>query len=294
MAGAADASLYGGVSTGRVAGYVSGAQLINDIAFSGLILVNGGGSNANGSDKSAAQIKAEGFFEANGFSAPVWQSETEKLPILTGFPEGMQNGELPAHIGSPTPSAPQTLTAEPGDGSVALSWSAPGSSGASDISRYEVRKNNDSWISVGMATTYTFTGLVNGAIYTFEVRAVNSYGNGAAASVQRVPVSSGNMAAIPGDRSVVLNWVTPPSLIGRITDYWVRYDDASWREPDEDYLHTFFGLANGVNYTFEVWGIGMDGSTQSVLFSASVVAMPIGKPLEPANLPRFQGTGRFC
>ena len=283
VAGDPNAGSYGGVNTGRVAGYVSGAQVINDIAFSGLILVNGGGNNANGSDRSSAQIKAEGFFEARGFSAPVWQSETEKLPILTGFPEGLQSGELPAHIGSPTPSAPQALTAEPNDGSVALSWSTPGSSGASDISRYEVRKNNESWISTGMAMTYTFTGLTNGIIYTFEVRAVNSYGNGAAASAQRVPVSSGHIAAIPGDRSVVLNWVTPPALTGRITDYWIRYDDASWREPDEDYLHTFFGLANGINYTFEVWGIGMDGSTQGVLFSTSVVAMPVGKPLEPAN-----------
>lgn len=294
VAGDPNAGSYGGVSTGRVAGYVSGAQVINDIAFSGLILVNGGGNNANGSDKSSAQIKAEGFFEASGFSAPVWQSETEKLPILTGFPEGLQSGELPAHIGSPTPSAPQTLTAEPNDGSAALSWSAPGSSGASDISRYEVRKNNEGWISVGTAMTYTFTGLVNGTIYTFEVRAVNSYGNGAAASVQRVPVSSGNIAAIPGDRSVVLNWVTPSALIGRITDYWVRYDDASWRYPDENYLHTFFGLANGVNYTFEIWGIGMNGSTQGVLFSASVVAMPVGKPMEPANLIAVPGGGQIA
>jgi hypothetical protein len=293
VAGDPNAGSYGGVNTGRVAGYVSGAQVINDIAFSGLILVNGGGNNANGSDRSSAQIKAEGFFETSGFSAPAWQSETEKLPILTGFPEGLQSGELPAHIGSPTPSAPQTLTAEPNDGSAKLSWAAPGSIGASDISRYEVRKNNEGWISVGMAMTYTFTGLTNGTIYTFEVRAVNSYGNGAAASVQRVPVSSGNIAAIPGDRNVVLNWVTPPSLIGRITDYWVRYDDTSWRYPDEDYLHTFFGLANGVNYTFEIWGIGMNGSTQGVLFSASIVAMPVGKPMEPANPVAVSGDGQI-
>lgn len=293
VAGAADASLYGGVSTGRVAGYVSGAQVINDIAFSGLILVNGGGSNANGTDKSSTEIKADGFFEANGFLEPIWQNETEKLPVLTDFIEGLQSGELPAHIGSPMPSAPQALTAEPNDGSVSLSWSAPASSGASDITRYEVRKNNDSWTSVGMAMAYSFTGLTNGTIYTFEVRAVNSYGNGAAASVQRAPVSSGHIAAIPGDRSAILNWVTPPSLIGRIQLYQVRYNGGSWVEPDEDYLHTFYGLANGVNYTFEIQGIGMDGTSPGVLFSASVQAMPVGKPLEPANPAAASGDGQI-
>ncbi len=280
VAGAPDASIYGGPKTGRVAG--RSGEATNAIAFSGLILVNGG-NGLNGTDKSAAEIKAEGFFEANGFSTPTWQNEAEKLPILAGFAEGLQDGELPAHIGSPMPSAPQALTAEPNDGSVKLTWSAPASSGASDISRYEVRKNNDSWTSVGLAMTYTFTGLTNGTIYTFEVRAVNSYGNGAAASAQRVPVSSGHIAAIPGDRSAILNWVTPPALIGKIQLYQVRYNNGSWIIPDEDYLHTYYGLANGVNYTFEIQGIGMDGTSPGVLFGSSVQAMPVGKPLEPAN-----------
>lgn len=290
VAGAPDASMYGGPKTGRVAG--RSGEATNAIAFSGLILVNGG-NGLNGTDKSAAQIKAEGFFEANGFSAPIWQNETEKLPILTGFPEALQSGELPAHIGSPTPSAPQTITAVPNDGSVNLTWGAPASSGASDISRYEVRKNNDSWILVGTAMTYTFSGLTNGTIYTFEVRAVNSYGNGVAATVQRVPVSSGNMAAIPGDRSAILNWVTPPSLIDRIQLYQVRYSGGTWIEPDENYLHTFFGLANGVNYTFEIQGIGMNGTSPGVLFSANVQAMPVGKPLEPANPVAVSGDGQI-
>ena len=145
-----------------------------------------------------------------------------------------------------------------------------------------------------MATTYTFTGLTNGTTYTFEVRAVNSYGNGAAASVQRVPVSAGTMAAIPGDGSVIISWMTPPAVIGRITDYWVRCDDTTWvTPPDEDYLHTFYGLVNGVTHTFDLWGIGMDGSSQRVLFSASAEAMPVGKPQEPANLAAVPGNGQI-
>lgn len=287
---AGDAGAYGGPSTGRVAGRVSGSpQVTNAIAFSGMIVVAAGGSNINGTDKSSTDIKGAGFFEANGFPAPAWQSETGMLPILTGFPGGMQSSELPAHIGSPTPTQPQTLTAVPNNGSVKLDWAAPGSAGASSITRYEVRKNTDAWISTGMTMTYTFSGLTNGTVYTFEVRAVNSYGNGASASIQRIPVSPGNMAAIPGDQNVILNWATPPAVIGSIQLYQVRYNEGTWRTPDTNYFHTFFGLVNGESYTFDIQGLGMNGSTPGVLFSASAVAMPVGKPLAPTNLTAVSG-----
>ncbi len=288
VAGAPDANMYGGPRTGRVAGRLGGAT--NAIAFSGLILVNGG-NGLNGTDKSMTEIKAEGFFESNGFSAPAWQNGTGKLPILTGFPEGLQSGELPAHIGSPTPTAPQALTAETGNGSVALSWSAPGSSGASAISRYEVQKNNEGWIPAAMATTYTFTGLTNGTVYTFEVRAVNSYGNGAAASVQRVPTSPGTMAAIPGDRSVTLNWVTPSGH--DIRGYSVRCNGGSWTAADNNYFHTFVGLANGLNYAFDLQVTAWNGITMITLFNASAEAMPVGKPMEPSNLAAVPGNGQI-
>ena len=288
VAGAPDASMYGGTKTGRVAGRSGGAT--NAIAFSGLILVNGG-NGLNGTDKSSTEIKAEGFFEANGFSAPAWQNEIERLPVLTGFPVGLQNGELPVHIGSPTPTAPQAFTAQPNNGSVALSWAAPGSSGDSAISKYEVQKNNEGWISVAMATTYTFTGLTNGTTYAFEVRAVNSYGNGAAASVQRVPLSPGTMAAIPGDRSVTLTWVTP--LGQDIRAYHVRCNGGSWTAADNNYSHTFVGLANGVDYAFDLQVFAWNGTTNIILFSASAAAMPVGKPMEPINLIAVPENGQI-
>ena len=145
-----------------------------------------------------------------------------------------------------------------------------------------------------MTTTYTFSGLTNGTAYSFEVRAVNSYGNGAPALIQRTPVSPGDMAAIPGDRSVILNWAPPSSLIGKIQLYQVRYNGGTWQTPDEIYVHTFFGLINGESYTFEVQGVGQDGTFVGVLFSDSVGAMPIGKPLAPTNLIAVSGNGQIA
>ena len=78
------------------------------------------------------------------------------------------------------PGAPRNLTAVVGDGQVVLSWDAPASDGGAEITDYEYRINGQNpWISIGSTeTTYTVTGLDNGAEYTFQVRAVNRIGTG--------------------------------------------------------------------------------------------------------------------
>ena len=65
-----------------------------------------------------------------------------------------------------------------GDGQVVLTWEAPASDGGTAITDYEVRINQTGeWISIGSTdTTHTVTGLVNGATYVFQVRAVNAVG----------------------------------------------------------------------------------------------------------------------
>ena len=78
------------------------------------------------------------------------------------------------------PGAPRNLTAVVGDGQVVLTWDAPASDGGAEITDYEYRINGQNpWISTGSTeTTYTVTGLDNGAEYTFQVRAVNRIGTG--------------------------------------------------------------------------------------------------------------------
>ncbi len=68
-----------------------------------------------------------------------------------------------------------------GDGEVVLTWDAPESDGGAAITDYEYRINrSDPWIPIGSTgTTHTVTGLVNGTVYVFEVRAVNAAGRSA-------------------------------------------------------------------------------------------------------------------
>ena len=82
------------------------------------------------------------------------------------------------------PGAPTNLVADGGNEQVTLSWDAPEDDGGFAITDYEYRINGrGSWISIGSTgTTYTVTGLVNGQVYVFQVRAVNSNRKGRASN----------------------------------------------------------------------------------------------------------------
>ena len=82
------------------------------------------------------------------------------------------------------PSAPRNLLADAGDGAVTLTWDAPEDDGDSEITDYQYRINGrNPWTAIGSTdTTHTVTGLVNGTVYVFEVRAANRIGRGRASN----------------------------------------------------------------------------------------------------------------
>jgi len=83
------------------------------------------------------------------------------------------------------PGKPSDVFAVPGDKQVTLNWTAPNDDGGMPITGYRVqaRKNNGDWntrvTNTGNSTTsYTATGLKNGAEYKFRVAAWNEIGRG--------------------------------------------------------------------------------------------------------------------
>ena len=88
------------------------------------------------------------------------------------------------------PGAPRNLTTTPGDQRVTLIWERPTDNGGLPITSYQyIQKEEDgsfgSWVSIDDSgprganeTSYTVTGLKNGTIYSFRVRAVNALGPG--------------------------------------------------------------------------------------------------------------------
>ena len=82
------------------------------------------------------------------------------------------------------PGAPRNLVADGRDEQVTLTWDAPENNGDDAVTDYEVRITGGPWTSIGSTnTTYTVTGLVNGTVYGFEVRAVNAAGSGASSNL---------------------------------------------------------------------------------------------------------------
>ena len=99
-----------------------------------------------------------------------------------------------------TPSAPQNLSVQAGNGSLIFSWTAPASDGGSAITRYTytltVTATGVQFLDIGNCEsqvihtgTNTILGnLTNGTEYTFSVRACNANGEGAAATFNGTPM----------------------------------------------------------------------------------------------------------
>ena len=114
------------------------------------------------------------------------------------------------------PGAPTSFTATKGDTAVTLSWAAPTSNGGGAITKYRYRYSTGATVSASATwtdvpdgsdagdstadeTRVTISGLTNGTEYAFEVRAVNSAGEGAVA---------GSITATPA--------APPPALVSNI------------------------------------------------------------------------------
>jgi hypothetical protein len=96
------------------------------------------------------------------------------------------------------PSAPQSLTATAGSGSVSLAWTPPASNGGAAISGYSIYRGtspggeNSTPVAANVTTTsFTDTGLANGTTYYYKVAAVNAAGtssqSGEASATPRAP-----------------------------------------------------------------------------------------------------------
>ncbi|WP_188890917.1 S-layer homology domain-containing protein [Paenibacillus radicis (ex Gao et al. 2016)] len=95
------------------------------------------------------------------------------------------------------PAAPTNITAVAGDGQATITFQAPANNGGSAITGYEVTASPGNTVITGTASPITFTGLSNGTVYTFTVKAINEAGSGAAsgesnAVTPKVPSNNSN------------------------------------------------------------------------------------------------------
>ena len=208
------------------------------------------------------------------------------------------------------PGAPGNLSASPGDGQVALSWTAAAANGSA-IHRYEYRRTDSTssdgwtgWMPAGdHAVRSTIApGLTNGTSYTFEVRALNDVGAGSSASASATPQAGTLLlTASRGDGQVALSW-TAPANSPTIANYQVRWRVANsghgwpgWSTVSGGSMAsdtTATGLTNGTKYEFAAQAI--DSQDASVVVSNLVSVTPAGRPSAPGNLLASPGDGQVA
>jgi fibronectin type 3 domain-containing protein len=173
--------------------------------------------------------------------------------------EGPLSSEVSATPNPPAgpPSAPQGLSATPGDATVTLTWSAPSSDGGSPITNYKIFRGTSSngetlLTTIGNVLTYTDTAVTNGVTYYYKVSAVNSVGEGPRSNeASATPVASTtvpgaprDLGAVAGDATVALAWSSPASDGGSaITNYKV------YRGTISGQLSLLATLPNVLSYT---------------------------------------------
>ena len=210
------------------------------------------------------------------------------------------------------PGAPTGLTATAsGATQIDLSWSAPGSTGGSAITGYniEVSPNGTSgWTDQvantnSTATTYAHTGLASGDTRHYRVSAINANGAGTASNVDsattvQVPAAVSNVVAVPVPRttdSLTVSWSAPDNA-GKptLTGYDVRYRDSSggsWTTVSEDATSTslIIGGLRDAFYDVQVRALNADGSgpwssTAEAVTSPRAERVYANHPLIPADL----------
>ncbi len=178
------------------------------------------------------------------------------------------------------PEFPDTGAVTAGTRSLTVNWTAPAVTGATAVTRYDLRYSIDggaSWavredIWQSGSLTYTLTGLASAAEHMVQVRAVNSDGiglwSGRAKGTPTVPALAAPAIAsvTPSDASLGVVWTAPAgALPGEITAYDLRYIltsanealDTNWTEVSGvwssgplHYLQT--GLTNASGYDVQV------------------------------------------
>lgn len=207
------------------------------------------------------------------------------------------------------PSAPTAVAVTTTGTSATLTWAAPTSTGGAAVTGYVVARNGvdtsgtGAWSGPVAATarSATFNLLKPGTTYVLTVRAVNSAGSGATASVTVTMTSATALASAPTAVSATpaatggtaaLVW-SPPTASGgaAVTGYRVARNgiDSAGTGPWSTTVaasarrHVFGNLVAGSTYTFTVQaitslgtGAGTSVTVKVPTPSVSGAAMPVG------------------
>jgi hypothetical protein len=185
------------------------------------------------------------------------------------------------------PGAPAGVSANPGNASATVSWTAPAAGGTATsytITPYIGTTAQPITTVSGSppATTATVTGLTNGTTYTFTVTASNSFGTGPASGASNAVTSSNSppgaptgVVGSPASGQAAVAWTAPAANGSAITSYQVTpFVGSTAQTPVQVSAPAtsadVTGLTNGTAYTFTVTATNGNGTGPASLASAAV------------------------
>ncbi|HXW78606.1 MAG TPA: fibronectin type III domain-containing protein, partial [Acidimicrobiales bacterium] len=136
------------------------------------------------------------------------------VTAVNGAGESLVSNEVSATPAT-VPGAPTGVSAAAGNGQVFLMWAAPASSGGSPVSAYNIYQGTSSGgetvVGSTTGTSFTATGLTNGATYYFEVTALNRVGEGpVSGEASAMPVVQSGSAPPASTTTTTTTTTTPP------------------------------------------------------------------------------------
>jgi len=150
-----------------------------------------------------------------------WQSFVGNLDEVAVYPAALSAGQVLAHFnagGNQRPGAPVITSVTGGAGSATVNWLAAQTSSGAPVTSYLLTASsagstrNAMGVSGGTTST-TMTGLAGSTAYTFQVRASNNFGAGAASTASGSVTPSGPTSTYA---STVIG--TGPALYYRLGD----------------------------------------------------------------------------
>jgi hypothetical protein len=195
------------------------------------------------------------------------------------------------------PTAPTLVSAVPGNTQITLTWTAPSSSGGATITDYDIEvsaNGTTGWTAIapdtsGTGLSYTVTGLTNGVIRYYRVKAENSVGLSAASNVLSttpfLPTAPGAPtlnSATAGNTTVALAWTAGTAGTSATTGYlieWSANGTTGWSTVTTTGVvltYTDTGLTNGTIRYYRVSGINPvgTGTASNVLSATPSVLFP--------------------
>ncbi len=192
-------------------------------------------------------------------------------------------------VDSTPPVAPTGLGAVAGDSQVTLSWSGP-----ADAANYQVFQGA-ALIATQATTTKVVTGLTNGILYSFTVKAVDAAGNVSVASAAATatpvdltpPAAPTGLAAVAGDSQVSLSWSGPADA----ANYQV-FRGATLVATQATRTKVVTGLTIGTLYSFTVKAVDAAGNVSAASAAATATPVDLTAPVAPTGLAAVAGSGK--